>query len=456
MPEKIFSWLLRLYPSRFREAYSEEALQLFRDRAREERGFVPRLHLWFDLILDLVVALPREYWRPEPEVVAISTGGTREGIPEFLLLKTESPHPKVFFMGAAVSLMVLFGSAMAIRNSELFSGNALAGSSRLFGFDGEASPSSSSAANTAVARSATLSDTERRQVIRAIAEDLKKYYVYPEVGQKMADAILAREAHGDYGGITDSKTFAVLLTNQMREVSRDLHLSVRYSAAPLQEDSDRPNVTELAQYRIDMERYNCMFETVKILPRNIGYVKLNAFPDPSVCQDNVAAAMKTIGNVDAVIFDLRRNGGGNPYMVSLVAGYFFDRPTHLNDIYNRSENSTEQFWTRSSVPGNRLADKPLYILTSGYTLSGAEEFCYDMKNLKRATIIGEVTGGGAHMVRPRRLDDHFMFNLPFARPINPISKTDWEGTGVTPDIQVDRSDALDTAEKLALRKLHSN
>jgi retinol-binding protein 3 len=205
-----------------------------------------------------------------------------------------------------------------------------------------------------------------------------------------------------------------------------------------------------------MERYNCTFETVKILPGNIGYVKLNEFPEPSVCQDNVTATMQAIRNVDAVILDLRWNGGGNPHMVSLIATYFFDRPTHLNDIYDRSANSTEEFWTGAAVPGNNLAHKPLYILTSRDTFSGAEEFCYDMKNLKRATIIGEVTGGGAHLVRPQRIDDHFTFNLPFARPINPVSKTDWEGTGVAPDMQVDRSDALGIAENLAQSKLRSH
>lgn len=455
MSEKIFSWLLWLYPSHFREAYGEEALQLVRDRARDENGFVARLRFWLDLTADIAASLLRGYSRPQ-KAAAISASRAGNRIPEFSLVQAESPHPKVFFAGAAVSLLVLFGSAMAMRNSDVFTGTLpLAGGSGLFDF-GEGASSNSSPGKRSVVGRTNLSETERQQVIRGIAEDLKKYYVYPEVGQKMTGAVLAREKNGDYDSVTDGKTFAVLLTSQMREVSRDLHLSVRYSAVTLPEDSDRPSGTELTQYRIDMERYNCMIETVKILPGNIGYVKLNAFPDPSVCLDNVAAAMKVIGNADAVILDLRWNGGGNPYMVSLVAGYFFARPTHLNDIYNRSEKSTEEFWARSPVPGNKLADKPLYILTSSYTFSGAEEFCYDMKNLKRATIIGEVTGGGAHLVRPRRLGDHFMFNLPFARPINPVSKTDWEGTGVRPDIQVDRSAALGTAEKLAERKLASH
>jgi N-terminal domain of Peptidase_S41 in eukaryotic IRBP len=250
MSEKIFSWLLRLYPSRFRETYHEEALQLFRDRAREERGLVLRLRLWLDLILDLAVSLPREYFRPKPQVVAVSASRSPDNIPEFALLKTESPHPKVFFAGAVLSLVVLFGSAMAIRNSELFTGTpSSAGHSGLFDFDGEASPSAaSSPGNRAPVSDANLSETERQQVIGTIAGDLKKYYVYPEAGQRMADALLVREKHGDYDRITDGKTFARLLTDQMREVSRDLHLSVRYSAAELPAHSERPTAAELAQY----------------------------------------------------------------------------------------------------------------------------------------------------------------------------------------------------------------
>ena len=158
-------------------------------------------------------------------------------------------------------------------------------------------------------------------------------------------------------------------------------------------------------------------------------------------------------HANAIIFDLRDNHGGDPNMVALIATYLFDHPTHLNDIYNRRENSTHQYWTLSDVPGKRLVDKPAYVLTSSETFSGAEEFSYDLKNLKRATLVGETTGGGAHLVSGHRIDDHFEIGVPFARGINPISKTDWEGTGVQPDVKVNAANALETAEKLARRKL---
>ena len=136
-------------------------------------------------------------------------------------------------------------------------------------------------------------------------------------------------------------------------------------------------------------------------------------------------------------------------MIALISTYLFDQPTHLNDLYNRKDDATTQYWTLPFVPGNRLADNAAFVLTSKFTFSGAEEFSYNLKNLKRATIVGETTGGGAHPVAGHRIDDHFMIGVPFARAVNPISKTNWEGTGVEPDVPAKASDALDVAEKLA-------
>jgi len=142
-------------------------------------------------------------------------------------------------------------------------------------------------------------------------------------------------------------------------------------------------------------------------------------------------------------------------MVALVSSYLFSKPTHLNDLWTRKTDTTEQYWTLPYVPGKRLEGKPAFVLTSKGTFSGAEEFTYNLKILKRATIVGETTGGGAHPVSGHRIDDHFMIGVPFARAINPISKTNWEGTGVEPDVKVPASDALTTAQKLVHEKLDS-
>ena len=200
---------------------------------------------------------------------------------------------------------------------------------------------------------------------------------------------------------------------------------------------------------------NCAFDRVEVLPDNIGYVKFNAFISPSDCSQTAIAAMGFVANADALIFDLRDNHGGDPAMIALICSYLFDRPTHLNDLWNRKENFARQWWTLPYVPGKRLPNVPVYVLTSSRTFSGAEEFSYDLQSLKRATIVGEVTGGGAHPVRGQRIDDRFIIVVPIAKAVNPVTKTNWEGTGVKPDVAVAASDALTTAQKLASDTLAS-
>jgi len=289
-------------------------------------------------------------------------------------------------------------------------------------------------------------DREARQRLIDAAIANLKHYFDADVAERTADALLAHEKNGDDDAATDGAAFADLLTRQMREASHDLHLEFVYSASPLPERPRVPTPEDRARYRELMEQENCTFEAVKILPHNIGYLKLNWFPDPAVCRPTATAAMASLNHADAIIFDLRDNRGGEPEMVKLMAAYLFDHPEYF---YSPRENTTEQSWTQSPVPGNRLADKPVYLLTSARTFSGAEQFCYDLKMLKRATLVGETTGGGAHAGVFHRIDAHFGIAIPEVRAINPFSTADWEGTGVEPDVKVKAADALETAERLA-------
>ena len=221
-----------------------------------------------------------------------------------------------------------------------------------------------------------------------------------------------------------------LLTMQMRDMSHDKYVMMVYSTVTTPANSAAPTPEDVARYRNEMKENNCSIEKVTILPHNIGYLKLNEFPDASICGTTVAAAMASLNHADAIIFDVRDNPGGYANMVALIATYLFDHPTHLNDFYDRGENSTEQSWTLPPVSGNRLADKPAFVLTSHSTFSAAEGFSYDLKMLKRATLVGETTSGRGHMGMGHRIDDHFTIHVPSIRVINPISKTNWEGTGV--------------------------
>jgi len=308
----------------------------------------------------------------------------------------------------------------------------------------------------AVVEDVKLDAPERQRVIDGIAKNLKESYVYPELAQKMEDAIRVNQKRGEYDAITDPNAFANRLTKDLRAVSHDKHLGVNYSPVKLPPEGQKPSAEEEAQFRKMLERTNCSFEKVEVLSRNIGYFKLNAFPDPTICGPTAVAAMNFLAHVDAIIFDLRENGGGDPKMVAMISSYLFDKPTHLNDLYNRKEDSTTQYWTLPYVPGTTLANKPAFVLTSKSTFSGAEEFTYNLKNLKRATIVGETTGGGAHPVWGHNIDEHFMIGVPFARAVNPVTKTDWEGTGVAPDVKVEASQALDEAVKLAQDRIKEN
>jgi len=293
----------------------------------------------------------------------------------------------------------------------------------------------------------------RARVIDGVVANLNEFYVYPESAKKMEEALRERQKKNAYEAVTDGEKFATMLTEDLQQVSHDKHLHVNFSPMVLPKGEPKRTPDDEARMRTHLERDNCAFEKVERLPSNIGYLKFNAFLDPAICGPTAMAAMNFLGNVDAIIFDLRTNGGGDPKMIAFISTYLFGEPTHLNDLYNRKEDSTTQYWTMPYVPGKRLTGKPVFVLTSKRTFSGAEEFSYNLKNLKRATIIGETTGGGAHPVSGHRVDDHFMIGVPFAKAVNPISKTNWERTGVEPDVKVPADEALDVAKKMAAEQM---
>ncbi len=317
------------------------------------------------------------------------------------------------------------------------------------GFGVRAIPASMTAADM----TSKIDAATKARVIDAAVANLNEFYVFPETAKKMEDALRTRQKKGEYDAITDGEAFATRLTENLQEVSHDRHLRVNFSPLVLAKGGRERIPDTEERMRTQMERNNCGFEKVERFPSNVGYLKFNVFADPAFCGATASAAMNFLGGVDAIIFDMRENGGGDPKMVAYMCSYLFAEKTHLNDLYNRKEDSTEQFWTLPEVPGKRLAGKPVFILTAKRTFSGAEEFTYDLQSLKRATVIGETTGGGAHPVSGHRIDDHFMIGVPFAKAVNPITKTNWEGTGVEPDVKVPADEALEVAKKMAVEQV---
>jgi retinol-binding protein 3 len=301
----------------------------------------------------------------------------------------------------------------------------------------------------------TIDAKARTEVIENVLKNLNNSYVFPEVAKQMEADMRNRLKNKEYDNATSAKAFAAKLTDDLQSVSRDKHLRVLYSykAIPFKEKKGEPTAEETKKYENNLKRINFGFEKVERLQGNIGYIDLRGFSNPVLGAETVAAAMTFVSNTDALIFDLRQNGGGNPAMVALICSYLFgDKPVHLNDLYWREGNKTEEFWTKPTVPGKKYGDKDIYVLTSNRTFSGAEEFSNNLKTLKRATIIGETTGGGANPGGMFRMNDHFGVFIPTGRAINPITKTNWEGTGVKPDVEVPAEQALKTAYIAALNK----
>jgi C-terminal processing protease CtpA/Prc len=301
----------------------------------------------------------------------------------------------------------------------------------------------------------TIDAATRTQVIDGILKRLNESYVFPEVAKKMEQSIRERVNKKEYDQITGARQFATTLTKDLQGVSNDKHLRVRYSHEPIPERGPQrePTAEEREQRGRDLNWMNHGFAKVERLRGNIGYLEFFNFMDEELGADTVAAAMNFVSGTDALIIDMRSNGGGNPAMVALVCSYLFgSEPVHLNDLYWREGNRTQEFWTRKEVAGKRYLNKDVYVLTSKRTFSGAEEFTYNLKNLKRATIIGETTGGGAHPGGGFRISEHFGMFVPTGRAISPITKTNWEGTGVTPDISVPADQALLVARVMAPKK----
>ena len=293
----------------------------------------------------------------------------------------------------------------------------------------------------------------KQTVIEGAIAQMTRAYIFADVAEKMAAALRAHKANGDYDKISAPQEFAETLTRHLQEVSRDKHLRVLYSAEGLPQRR-APTADDRTRQLAEERRRNFGFQRAERLDGNVGYIELLGFSGSEEVAEAAVPAMNFLAGTDALIFDLRRNGGGSPVTIGLLSSYLFDKVVHLNDFYIRETDTRRQFFTQPEVQGRRYGQaKPVFILTSNRTFSAAEEFTYNLKHLKRATIVGETTGGGAHPGGVRGLTDHFGIWLPNGRAINPITGTNWEGVGIEPDLKVPVADALRAAHLAALEKI---
>jgi len=284
---------------------------------------------------------------------------------------------------------------------------------------------------------ATIDSKTKAAVVDSINRLLIEQYVFPDVAEQMKAHLNNKLKNGDYEEINDSAHFAKTLEQDLFKISKDSHFFMEFNPerAELLKAKESPSKEEVekANKKLfeDARWNNFGLKKIEILKGNIGYLNISFFANPEHGGATAVAAMNLLAHSDAVIIDLRNTPGGWPTMVQLICSYFIkgidtEGRTHLNSFERRFDNSLEQFWTISYVPGKRMYEMDLYILTNRYTGSGAEEFTYNMKNLKRATIIGETTAGSAHNVEYKVIQECFVMHLPTGRPINPISGTNWE------------------------------
>ena len=300
-----------------------------------------------------------------------------------------------------------------------------------------------------------IDSAERKQVVEALAKQLQANYVFPDVANQLSTTLAGKLAKGDYAAANTANAFAEALTHDLKELGKDGHFRVGFDPdfhAPAAHDA-RAAKTELEQIRQDVTSSSFGIQRVERLPGNVGYMEIRQFGPTELVSAAYASAMVLLSGTDALILDLRRNGGGEPTSVAYLLSHFFDEgdERHLNDLYFRHDNITHQYWTSPSVSIHY--GKPVYVLTSARTFSGGEECAYDFQTQKRATLVGETTGGGANPGDPVELADGFAAFIPNGRAINPVTHTNWEHVGVKPDVAVPAAKAQQTAYAAILRTL---
>ncbi|WP_165829088.1 S41 family peptidase [Caulobacter radicis] len=295
-----------------------------------------------------------------------------------------------------------------------------------------------------------------RPVVDGVAQAIADNYYDAAKGAAVAAELRAEAAKGTYDRLTDPRDLATTLSERLRPL--DHHFNVSWSAEPPQAPRPAPGPSAAAvpgPQRVDpIKRANYGIRRVEILNGNLGYIDMRMFAhfefgDPDApARKAIEAALQLVAGADAVIIDLRDNGGGSPAMVGYLASAFTPRGA---DIYNtfKYREGTESEAPKDWYPAPRL-ETPLYVLISGRTGSAAEALAYTLKNAKRAVIVGEASGGAANPGGPVPVTGGFSIFVSNGSPVSPITKTNWEGDGVQPDVAVPAAKALDTARGLAL------
>lgn len=283
---------------------------------------------------------------------------------------------------------------------------------------------------------------------------LSNNYVFPEQAKSISIYLQSEaEKNAFTPYLNDPRKLAEQIGKAINKIHHDPHLEISYDPNFVAQESAKPSEEEIKQLKKYWKEQNYSFKRVDILAGNIGYLPFNGFVDDiESAKPTIYSALRFLANTSAIIIDLRENQGGSPAMVSQLESYFFKEKSHMNDLISRGAKDTTVYFADPAKADSLNLTMPVYILTSHKTFSAAEDFSYGMQMAKRAIIVGEVTGGGAHPQMPFSIGQGFVASIPFARSYNPITKTDWEGTGVTPDVKVKAGEALLKAQEVIFKQ----
>ena len=300
------------------------------------------------------------------------------------------------------------------------------------------------------AQAQEINKSYKSAVVESLSQLILDYYVYEEVAQNTVEHLKESFAAGKFDTIQDLEVFSKALTETVQFINKDKHMNIRPKRIAEAPNHTPERLVEDLLYNKARQRESVAgFRAVKKFKGNIGYLDLRGFAEVSWGAKVADHYMYLLESADAIIIDLRKNGGGHPAMVQYLCSYFFDKKVHLNSLYWRAGNQTVEYWTLDEVGGTKMPEVPLFVLTGARTFSGAEEFSYNMQTQKRATLVGVTTGGGANPGDILSINEDLTVFVPTGAAVNPITQTNWEGLGVVPEVKVEEAKALDKALELA-------
>lgn len=302
-------------------------------------------------------------------------------------------------------------------------------------------------------QNAPLTPSELDAAVESIATQIRQIYLFEDRAEAMAAHVEARAAAGDYRDMT-ATAFQAAVTEDMRESSSDRHMSLRWDpeayraatsgGAPTGPAGPTPEQIALAGRRA--ADANGGVAEVRWLPERVGYLRISQWHNLRFSRAPLVAALRTLSDAEAIIFDVRANGGGDAGMVAFLQGYFMEPGKPLLNFTNRSQGTSFARSVAPEVEGDRLPeDIPVWVLADGGSGSASEDFAYTIKHDRRGRVVGERTAGAGHMNTLRPVAPGFMLSISWAGPISPVTGSNWEGVGVIPDAEVPAPLALEAA-----------